>query len=426
MSTTENPANQVDQDGFKTVQGRRANKPKTEKKPEVNPAEQEADRRRKYKTAATIVHQVLQNLVSAAVEGASIQKLCVDGDEEITKLTGAAYPKAKKEMSKGIAFPTCVSVNNVVSHFSPLPSDELAEATIAKGDVVKIQLGAQIDGYAAVQTETIIVGATKEEPATGRKADVVKAAYIAAQAALRQFKVDEKNWTVTDTIAKVAGQWDCKPVEGMLSCEHTQGAIDGKKRIILNPTPEQRSSHEKASFVAGEVYGVDVLVSSNPDGKCKAAETRTSVYQRVGGINYQLKLKASKSLIESVEAKAGYFPFNLRSLDDITKARVAIQEGERHGVFRPYEVTQTPKDTFVAAYMFTVLVTEQGPALLTEPSGWYSEDKLKTEKQLADDEIKSLLATEVNQVKSAGEVKVTEKKPGAKRIRRPKAAGAAE
>lgn len=54
---------------------------------------------------------------------------------------------------------------------------------------------------------------------------------------------------------------------GMLSCEHTQGAIDGKKRIILNPTSEQRSSHEKASFVAGEVYGVDVLVTSNPDGK---------------------------------------------------------------------------------------------------------------------------------------------------------------
>ncbi|KAG8954181.1 Curved DNA-binding protein (42 kDa protein) [Tulasnella sp. 424] len=404
MSTTENP--QVDQDGFKTVQGRRANKPKTEKKPEVSQADQEADRRRKYKTAATIVHQVLQTLISAAVEGASIQQLCVDGDAELAKLTAAAYPKAKKEMTKGIAFPTCISVNNVVSHFSPLPSDDLAGTTIAKGDVVKIQLGAQIDGYAAVQTETIIVGATKEEPATGRKADVVKAAYTAAQAALRQFKVDEKNWTVTETIAK--------------------GAIDGKKRIILNPTPEQRSSHEKSSFAAGEVYGVDVLVTSNPDGKCKALETRTSVYQRVGGINYQLKLKASKSLIESVEAKAGYFPFNLRTLDDLTKARVAIQEGERHGVFRPYEVTQTPKDTFVAAYMFTVLVTEQGPALLTEPSGWYSEDKLKTEKQLADDDIKSLLATEVNQVKSAGEVKVTEKKPGAKRIRRPKAAGAAE
>lgn len=79
---------------------------------------------------------------------------------------------------------------------------------------MKIQLGAQIDGYAAVQTETIIVGATKEEPATGRKADVVKAAYTAAQAAIRQFKVDEKNWTVTDTIAKVANEWDCKPVEG--------------------------------------------------------------------------------------------------------------------------------------------------------------------------------------------------------------------
>lgn len=57
----------------------------------------------------------------------------------------------------------------------------------------------------------------------------------------------------------------------MLSCEHTQGAIDGKKRIILNPTPEQRSSHEKVSFVAGEVYGVDVLVASSPDGKVSEA-----------------------------------------------------------------------------------------------------------------------------------------------------------
>lgn len=94
-------------------------------------------------------------------------------------------------------------------------SDTVSAAqTLATGDVVKIQLGAHIDGFAALQTETLIIGATAAEPATGRKADVVKAAWHAAQIAIRQMTVDEKNSTITESVTKVAGQWDCKPVEG--------------------------------------------------------------------------------------------------------------------------------------------------------------------------------------------------------------------
>lgn len=51
----------------------------------------------------------------------------------------------------------------------------------------------------------------------------------------------------------------------------------------------------------------------------------------------------------------------------------------------------THKDAFVAAFMYTVLVTADGPVLLTQPSIWYSEDKLKTEKSLADEDLKKLL-----------------------------------
>ena len=38
--------------------------------------------------------------------------------------------------SAGIAFPTCVSVNNCICHFSPLKSDP--DVTIKNGDVVKM------------------------------------------------------------------------------------------------------------------------------------------------------------------------------------------------------------------------------------------------------------------------------------------------
>ena len=152
----------------------------------------------------------------------------------------------------GLAFPTCVSVNNCVAHYSPLASDALAEQTLAKGDVVKLHVGAHIDGFAAISAETLVVGASADEPVTGKKADVIKAAWTAAEAAMRLVKVGNKNWAVTEAVDKIATTWGCKPVEGasredlihdisidfgagMLSCQQTQNVIDGKKRIILNP-----------------------------------------------------------------------------------------------------------------------------------------------------------------------------------------------
>jgi len=53
----------------------------------------------------------------------------------------------------------------------------------------------------------------------------------------------------------------------MLSCQQTQNIIDGKKRIILNPNETQKRDFESATFAEGEVYGIDVLVSSGEGGK---------------------------------------------------------------------------------------------------------------------------------------------------------------
>lgn len=53
----------------------------------------------------------------------------------------------------------------------------------------------------------------------------------------------------------------------MLSCQQTQNVIDGKKRVILNPSEQQRKEFETATFAEDEVWGMDILVSSGEDGK---------------------------------------------------------------------------------------------------------------------------------------------------------------
>ena len=99
-------------------------------------------------------------------------------------------------------------------------SDPQSSQTLAKDDVVKIHIGAQIDGFAAVSAETIVIGASAENPVTGRKADVIKAAWHAAEVAMRLIKAGNKNWAVTEAVQKTAGAWDCKPVEGAVICPY--------------------------------------------------------------------------------------------------------------------------------------------------------------------------------------------------------------
>lgn len=52
---------------------------------------------------------------------------------------------------------------------------------------------------------------------TGRKADAVLAAHYAMQAAQRVIKKAATNTEVTAAIAKVCKEFNCEPVEGVLS-----------------------------------------------------------------------------------------------------------------------------------------------------------------------------------------------------------------
>lgn len=372
----------------------------------------------KYKIAADIVHQVIKKLIDLCIEGAKVIDLCIEGDKLIEQSVATVYNKSIKgvKVTKGIAFPTSISVNNAVAHFSPLESDPQSSQALAKDDVVKLQLGAHIDGFASIAAETFVVGASPENPVTGRRADVIKAAWTAAEVAKRLVKVGNKNWAVTESVNRAAAAWDCKPVEGMLSCQQSQNVIDGKKRIILNPSESQKRDFDAATFAENEVYGIDILISSGEDGKARVEESRTTIYQRDSTVTYQLKMKTSRTIFSEVQKKAGALPFNIRCLEDEKKARMGLQEAVQHSLVKPYEVLYTPSNTFVAGFHFTIALLPAGPLLLTLPPIWYKPELVKTEKELEDEELKTLIARNLRESKKSKKkaAKKAEEDDGAK------------
>nr|XP_055044823.1 proliferation-associated protein 2G4b [Misgurnus anguillicaudatus] len=339
----------------------------------------------KYKMGADIANQAIKVVIEAAKPGVSVVSLCEKGDAFISAETGKVFKK-EKEIKKGIAFPTCVSVNNCVCHFSPLKSDP--DYTLKDGDLVKIDLGVHVDGFISNVAHSFVVGATKDAPVTGRKADVIKAAHLCAEAALRLVKPGNQNSQVTEAWNKIAQSFKCTAIEGMLSHQLKQHVIDGEKTIIQNPSDQQKKDHEKAEFEVHEVYAVDVLISTG-EGKAKDSGQRTTVYKRDPNKQYGLKMKTSRMFFSEVERRFDTMPFTLRAFEDESKARLGVVECAKHELLQPFTVLHEKEGECVAQFKFTVLLMANGPLRIT--SGFFEPELYKSEHEVQDPELKALL-----------------------------------
>uniref|UniRef100_A0AAQ5X737 Peptidase M24 domain-containing protein n=1 Tax=Amphiprion ocellaris TaxID=80972 RepID=A0AAQ5X737_AMPOC len=321
----------------------------------------------KYKMGAEIANQALKTVVGAATAGVSVLSLCEKGDAFIATETGKIFKK-EKDMKKGIAFPTCVSVNNCVCHHSPLKSDP--DVILKDGDLVKIDLGVHVDGFISNVAHSFIVGVTKENPLTGRKADVIKAAHLCAEAALRLVKPGNqvKPHLIINTLK--------------------QHVIDGEKTIIQNPTDQQKKDHEKAEFEVHEVYAVDVLISTG-EGKAKDGGQRTTVYKRDPNKVYGLKMKTSRTFFSEMERRFDTMPFTLRAFEDEGKARLGVVECAKHELLQPFTVLHEKEGEFVAQFKFTVLLMANGPLRIT--NSLFEPELYKSEHEVEDPELKALL-----------------------------------
>ena len=340
----------------------------------------------KYKMAGEMTNRVMAQVLSSAVEGASILELCELGDRLIIEETGKVYKK-EKELKKGIAFPTCVSVNNCVCHFSPLRSDALVK--LKNGDVLKIELGAHVDGFIAVAAHTKVVGSSMDNKVTGRKADVIQAAYTAAEVALRMVVPGGDNLLVTEAIQKTATSFKCQPIEGILSHQLKRNMYDSEKCILLNPSEAHRKEYKQVQFELHEAYAIDILVSTG-DGKAKQLDTRTTVFRRTEDL-YNLKMKASRAFYSDISSKFDVMPFSLRSCEDEGKARMGVVECINHNLVEPYNVLYEKEGEFVAQFKFTVLLMPNGPQKITSIP--FDQEAISSSLSLQDQELKTLLAT---------------------------------
>lgn len=354
----------------------------------------------KYKAAGANADQAMGVLRKAAFSGMSVRTMCQLGDAMVEKASTAVYSKAKtdtgEKMEKGVAFPTCVCINNCASHFCPVETDVEAGVELSAGDVITVQVGAHIDGYSALASQTMVVREKKEDEEApvlgGRKADVIVAAYTAAQAALRLMRPGKSNEEVSELIEKVSKIYGVEALEGVLSHQMKRYVIDGSKVIVNRQTLESRA--DRWEFEAHEVYNVDVVMSTG-EGKAIERDTRETIYKRQVDVDYKLKMKTSRQVLSEINKSYPTMPFTLRALSDPKRSRMAMTEMRKHELVIPYPVLYEKDGAVVARCSLTVLIMPTQTMVITKSEM----PKVECKIEMKDEGIAGLMAMSMDKKK---------------------------
>lgn len=309
-----------------------------------------------YKAASLIADAAMKHAMSLCVVDADVYTVCQTTDKFIEEELLKVYNgKKTKKIERGLAFPTCVSLNNIVGHYSPLADESIK---LKEGDVAKIICGAQIDGFAANTAHTMLVGDAK---ADAKKANVIMAAHHALKAAERAIHDGSKNSDVTKAMNAVCAEYECNMLEGVLSHIVKKYCIDGNNVIIGKEVALQ--TVEEWTFTPGEVIHLDVYVSTG-EGKPKLADNRTTVYKRQLQNMYQLKIQKSRQFFAEANKRFPSLPFCLRAFEDQIGAKVGVRECVDHELLQEFPVLIEKDGEFVAHFKSTVAVLPRSTAVL--------------------------------------------------------------
>ncbi|KAI1074682.1 Creatinase/aminopeptidase [Whalleya microplaca] len=383
----------------------------------------------KYRVAATISEKVLAAVSKLCVAGEKVVTICQKGDKLIEDEVAKVYRTTKL---KGFSHPTTVSPASYVTPYTPLASDAAeANVELQEGEPVKIQLGAQIDGFASIVCDTIIVPAKDKEldVITGRTADLLLATYYANELLLRLMvppgllaagSDEEKakaaaakaptQSKITSLLEKVAKSYEVNLVESTTSWLFDRNEIEGKKKIVIAPAEGTKGD---GTPEVGEVWGVEMGMSLG-SGKVKTLDQRATLHRRTTN-TYILKSQTARKTLSTIQSKFGYFPFSVRQLEEEggdTKYKVGVFDGVRQNVLRQYELVGDKDGSPVARLLTTLAITKNGISRLGSPPT-LDPSKFQSDKKITDEEILQLLEQPLS--KNKGKSKNKKKKKPAKK-----------
>ena len=288
-----------------------------------------------YIKAGKIAGEVRENVRKKNWVGSTVFEICEEVENEI-----------KKRGAK-CAFPVNTSINEVAAHYTAEPNDEL---TISDTDLVKIDLGAQINGYIADTAVTVCYDSQFDM--------LVQTAEDALNDAMSMIKIGVKSSDVGKTIEKRIKQMGFLPIANLSGHSLEQYTIHAGKSV---PNIWSIGSFRFSE----EVFACEPFVTTGDglgfvhEGKIKnifALSTRKKT-----------KDKEADKLLDYIWENFNALPFALRWIKewDVNEARDLLAILVKKKAVHAYPILVEGNNKRVAQAEHTCIPNENGVTITT-------------------------------------------------------------
>ena len=290
-----------------------------------------------YIKAGKIVAEVRENVRKKNWVGITLEEICEEVEGEILKRG------AKR------AFPVNTCVNEVAAHYTAEPNDE---KVVGDTDLIKIDLGAQVNGYIADTAVTVCYDPQYDS--------LVQAAEDALKNAVSMIKIGVKSSDIGRTIEKTVKQLGFKPIMNLSGHSLAQYTIHAGKSI---PNIWSIGSF---SFKGDEAYACEPFVTTD-EGSGIVQEGKIKNIFALGS-RKRTKNEEADRLQEYIWANFNMLPFALRWLLkdwEEKQARELLEILIKKKVVHSYPILIERNGQRVAQAEHTFIPTENGATITT-------------------------------------------------------------
>jgi len=290
-----------------------------------------------YLKAGKIAGEVRENVRKKNWVGSTLAEICEYVESEIIK-RGAKC-----------AFPVNTSLNEVAAHYTAEPNDP---KTVSDADLVKIDLGAQVNGYIADTAVTVNYDTQYDS--------LVQAAENALQAAMSMIKVGVKSKDVGRKIQNTIMDMGFKPIANLSGHSLDQYTIHAGKTVPNMWTIGSFSFSENEAFACEPFVTTKNALGFVRNGKIK------NIYALVS--RKKTKDDEADKLLEYIWNNFNMLPFALRWIVkewEEKEARKMLDFLIKKKVVKAYAILVEANGKTVAQAEHTFIPTQTGVTITT-------------------------------------------------------------
>lgn len=187
-----------------------------------------------YQRAGKIASVVRERARKKYHVGSTVFRICESIEAEIRELGGAP------------AFPVNVSLNEIAAHYTAEPNDILE---VKDSDILKIDIGVQLDGYIADTAVTVCYDPKSEA--------LVKVAEMALNEAVKVAKVDTKANDIGAAVENTIVKQGFKPIQNLSGHSLERYTIHAGRSI-----PNIRTIGPSFRLSSNQAYAVEPFVTT--------------------------------------------------------------------------------------------------------------------------------------------------------------------